>query len=200
MVTTSATSPLHEPGRVFARVADSRLDIALVRAGVAIIALHIADDNFFQPSPGVSRADHLVSGLVPLAALAAVAVAYPRLRPGWQATLALLVGAFGIAMSSEAFYYSRNGGIAGDDYTGFAALAAGLLLIGVGVATLWRSRRLDALLWLRAPGPARHRRGGRFLLRRVSVLAFVRFHARRAARHDERRPRRALPKRRLRRQ
>ena len=146
-MTTSATSPLHERGRVFARVADSRLDVALFRSGAGIIALHLADDNFFQPSPGVSRADHLVSGLVPLAVLIAAAVAYPRLRPGWQATLALLLGAFGIAMSSEAFYYSRNGGISGDDYTGLAALAGGLLLIAVGVTTLWRSRRLDAPLW-----------------------------------------------------
>jgi fermentation-respiration switch protein FrsA (DUF1100 family) len=145
-MTASATSAVHERGRIFARVADWRL-AALFRAGAAIIALHIADDNFFQPSRGVSAADHLFSGLVPLAAVIAIAVAYPRLRPGWQATLALLLGAFGIAMSSEAFYYARNGGVSGDDYTGLAALVAGVLLIGVAVATLWRSRRLDAPLW-----------------------------------------------------
>ena len=146
-MTASATSSVHERGRTFAGLTDWRLDVALFRAGAAIIALHIADDNFFQPPRGVSAADHLFSGLVPLATLIAVAVAYPRLRPGWQATLAVLLGAFGITMSSEAFYYARNGGLSGDDYTGLAALVAGLLLIGVGVTTLWRSRRLDAHLW-----------------------------------------------------
>jgi dienelactone hydrolase len=146
-VTASSRASVHQRGRTFARVTDWTVDVALFRAGAAIIALHIVDDNFFQPPRGVSAADHLFSGLVPLAALIAAAVAYPRLRPGWRATLALLLGAFGIAMSSEAFYYARNGVLSGDDYTGLAALAGGLLLIGVGVTTLWRSRRLDASLW-----------------------------------------------------
>ena len=35
-------------------------------AATAAVMLHIADDNFFQPEPGVSPSDHLVSGLVPL--------------------------------------------------------------------------------------------------------------------------------------
>ena len=34
-------------------------------------------------------------------------------------------------------------GTSGDDYTGLLVLPAGLILIGVGIATLWRSRKLD---------------------------------------------------------
>jgi uncharacterized protein len=145
VVTASSTSSLRGVDASIARA--PRLDVAVFRTGSAIIALHIADDNFFEPARGVSSADHIFSGLVPLAALFAAAAAYPRLRPGLQATLALLLGTFGITMSSEAFYYSRNGGLSGDDYTGLAALTAGLVLVGIGAAKLWRSRRLDAPLW-----------------------------------------------------
>ena len=49
---------------------------------IALIALHVLDDNFLQPEPGTSAGDHLVSGLVPLALLALAAWAYPRLRGG----------------------------------------------------------------------------------------------------------------------
>ena len=54
----------------------------LFLAAVAVIAVHVLDDSFIQPEPGTSAGDHLVSGLVPLAALAIAAVAYPRARPG----------------------------------------------------------------------------------------------------------------------
>ena len=45
--------------------------------------------------------------------------------------------------ASEAWYYTREVGASGDDYTGLLAGAAGLVLLAVGVVTLWRSRRLD---------------------------------------------------------
>ena len=48
---------------------------------VAVIAVHVLDDSFLQPEPGTSAGDHLVSGLVPLAALAiAAAVTRGRVR------------------------------------------------------------------------------------------------------------------------
>jgi hypothetical protein len=54
----------------------------LFRIAVAVIALHVVDDNFVQPPPGTSATDHLASGLVPLVVLAAAAWAFPRVRPG----------------------------------------------------------------------------------------------------------------------
>jgi hypothetical protein len=45
----------------------------IARVAIGVMALHIADDSFLQPAPGTRADDHLVSGLVPLAALAAVA-------------------------------------------------------------------------------------------------------------------------------
>ena len=115
---------------------------ALVLLAIGLIALHVVDDSFVQPQPGTSAADHLVSGLVPLALLALAAGAYARLRAGRRAVLALVIGVFGLGTASEAWYYTREVGASGDDYTGLLAIPAGLLLLAVGVATLWRSRRL----------------------------------------------------------
>src|SRR5215208_2141032 len=114
-----------------------------MRAAVAVIALHVLDDNFIQPQPGTSAADHLVSGLFLTTVLLGFAAAYPKLRAGLRASLALTFGIFGIAAGLEAVYYAREIGASGDDYTGFLSIPAGLLLIGIAVVTLWRTRRRD---------------------------------------------------------
>jgi dienelactone hydrolase len=123
----------------------------LFLAPVALIALHILDDNFLQPEPGTGVGDHLVSGLVPLALLALAAWAYPRLRGGARAALAMTTGVLGIAAGIEGFYYTREVGPSGDDFTGLLCLPAGVFLIGLGAVTLWRTRRTDDALWWRYP-------------------------------------------------
>jgi hypothetical protein len=120
-----------------------RREQTTVVIAIGLIALHIVDDSFLEPQPGTSVTDHLVSGLVPLTVLALAAVAYPRLRAGWRAVVALLLGVFGLGTASEAWYFTREVGASGDDYTGLLAIPAGLMLLAVGVVTLWRSRRLD---------------------------------------------------------
>jgi MYXO-CTERM domain-containing protein len=116
---------------------------------MAAVAVHVVDDNFLQPQPGTSADEHLASGLVPLGFLAAVATAYARLRPGLQASGALLAGFFGVLVGTEAAYYTQAVGPSGDDYTGLLSIAAGLLLLGLGGVTLWRSRRRDDAVWWR---------------------------------------------------
>jgi uncharacterized protein len=138
-----AAEPPPPPGRRRSRAT------LLFLIAVAQIALHVVDDNFIQPQPGMSPGDHLVSGLVPLALLGLAAWAYPRLRGGLQGTLALVLGPLGIAAGIEAFYYTREVGPSGDDFTGLLALSAGALLIGLGAVTLWRTRRTDDRLWRR---------------------------------------------------
>jgi uncharacterized protein len=123
----------------------------LFLAPLALIALHILDDNFLQPEPGTGAGDHLVSGLVPLALLALAAWAYPRLGGGARAALAATTGLLGIAAGIEGFYYTREVGPSGDDFTGLLCLPAGVFLIGLGAATLWRTRRTDDALWWRYP-------------------------------------------------
>jgi uncharacterized protein len=108
---------------------------------IVAIALHVLDDNFVQPEPGTAAGDHLVSGLVPLAVLAFAAWAYPRLRGGRRGAMALVLGVFGIVAGIEAVHYTSKVGASGDDYTGLLCIPAGLLLLGLGAATLWRTRR-----------------------------------------------------------
>jgi uncharacterized protein len=124
-------------------------DLAAFFIATSLIAIHMVGDNFLQPEPGTSAADHLVSGLVPLACLLVVAVAYPRVRPGLRAILCTVMGLFGITAGVEGWYYAIQVGPSRDDYTGIIASLAGLALLGIAGITLWRSRRLDDPLWRR---------------------------------------------------
>jgi alpha/beta superfamily hydrolase len=128
----------------------------LFRVALAVIAVHVLDDNYLQPQPGTSAADHVVSGLVPLTLLGLAAWAYPLLRGGRRGALALAFGVLGIVAGVEGLYYTREVGPSGDDFTGLLAIPAGVLLLGLGAVTLWRTRDTAA-------GPAR-RYGRRALL------------------------------------
>jgi hypothetical protein len=126
-----------------------RTEAGLARLALSVVALHVVDDNFLQPNPGTAAVDHLVSGLVPLATLVLAGFFYPRLRAGARATIALLGGFFGVLAGTEAAHYTRAVGPSGDDYTGLLSILAGLLLLGLGGFTLWRSRWTDDRLWWR---------------------------------------------------
>ncbi len=129
--------------RVAARARALGVETLLAVGGLAVIGAHVVDDRFVQPPSGTQATDHLVSGLVPLALLALAGWGFVRGRPGVRAVIAILTGLFGLIASVEAVYYAREQGSSGDDYSGFLAIPAGLLLLGLGVVTLWRSRRLD---------------------------------------------------------
>ncbi len=139
---STAAGVLAERRRGLARaIATARREATLAGLGLGLIALHVLDDSFFQPQPGTSAGDHLVSGLVPFAVLLVVAVTWSRLRLGLRGSLAAALGLFGLVTGIEAVYYLDAGRFSGDDYTGLTAIPAGLLLIGLGAVTLWRSRR-----------------------------------------------------------
>jgi dienelactone hydrolase len=126
------------------RVRGAGLESNLAAAGLGVVCLHVLDDSFVQPQPGTSAGDHLVSGLVPAAVYLGVAAAYARLRAGLRASLVLSLGLLGIAIGGgEAGYYTLHDRPSGDDYTGFLAVLAGLVLVAVGATTLWRSRKRD---------------------------------------------------------
>jgi dienelactone hydrolase len=110
----------------------------IFRTAIGVIALHVADDNFIHPEPGTSIGQHLVSGLVPLALLGLVAWIYPRLRGGVQGVLAVVLGILGVVGGVEALHYMGTD----DDLTGYLSVPAGLTLIGLGLVTLWRTRRV----------------------------------------------------------
>jgi uncharacterized protein len=168
---STVAHPSAESGRAVAtRVAAALCtEVSLVRLALGVVGLHVIDDNFLQPEPGTSAFDHLVSGLVPLALVVGAAAVYGRLRAGFRAALALLFGFLGVLVGSEAAYYAQDVGVSGDDYTGFLSIAAGVVLLGVGVVTLWRSRRRnDHPAW-------RYARRGLLLIPALLVAVFVLF-------------------------
>ena len=126
-----------------------RTEYGVFAVAAGVVGLHVADDSFLQPNPGVSAVDHLPGGLALLAFVAAAIAAYPRMRAGLRALTAFVVGYLGVLGGVEAVYYTREVGPSGDDYTGFPSIPAGLVLIGLGAVTLWRSRRRDDRLWWR---------------------------------------------------
>jgi dienelactone hydrolase len=150
-LTPSAPAPAPAPAPPRTRRGGGSRETVLFLIGLALIALHVIDDNYLQPQPGMSPGDHVVSGLVPLALLGLAAWAYPRLRGGRRGALALTSGVLGIAAGIEGFYYAREVGPSGDDFTGLLCLPAGLMLIGLGAVTLWRTRRTDGSRWWRYP-------------------------------------------------
>jgi hypothetical protein len=140
---STVAHPSAEPRAAATRVAAAvRTETGLARVALGVGALHVVDDNFLQPEPGVTPRAHLWGGLVQVVLFVGLAWAYPRLRPGVRGALAIYVGIFMIVMGAgEAGYYTREHGPSGDDYTGLLMIPAGALLAGIGLVTLWRSRR-----------------------------------------------------------
>jgi hypothetical protein len=124
-----------------------RTEAGLARVALGVAALHALDDNFLQPEPGTSAGDHLWGGLIQVGLFVLFAWAYPRLRAGLRATLAIFVGVFIAVMAGEAINEVRDGSLSGDDFTGLLCIPAGLLLVGVGLVTFWRTRKGGRLLW-----------------------------------------------------
>ena len=145
--TGHTTTAQHADGWAPARARSARLprvSHATVALGAfALVGLHVADDSFLQPEPGTSALDHLSGGLVPLGLLGLAAVAYRRGRAGLRAAIVLVAGLLALVVgASSAGYETVTVGPSGDDFTGLLVLPAGLALVGLGVWTLWRSRKL----------------------------------------------------------
>jgi len=144
-----AAEPFAEQEGLRARVALGQAEVVIVLGASALVAVHLLDDSFVQREAGTTVADHLFSGLVPLAFVAAAAVGYTRLRPGRRAAVAVLLGIAGIVTGAvEPAFYGPKEGLSGDDYSGLLAAAAGASLILVAGVTAWRGRRLgDSHVW-----------------------------------------------------
>ena len=150
-MTATLTPPAPVPAPPLTRRGGRARETVLFLIGLALIALHVLDDNVLQPQPGTSPGDHVASTVVPLGLLGLAAWAYPHLRGGWRGTVGLISGVLGIAGGIEGFHYTREVGPSGDDFTGLLSLAAGVLLLGLGAVTLWRTRRTEGSRWWRYP-------------------------------------------------
>jgi uncharacterized protein len=138
-----------------------RSEVGVFRAALAIVMVAVADDAFIDRAAGVAVTDHLASGLVPLACAALLLGLAPRLPGLLRGWLAIFAGALAIVGGAtdgvRPIVVDR---VSGDDLTAVLAGAAGAVLVALGVATLWRTRRTT--------GPR-----GRRLLRRAGVGVVV---------------------------
>ena len=182
---TSATSRASDSGRrrALRLVGVGQRETTLAAVGISLIAVHLLDDNFLQPQPGTSAGDHLVSGLIPVGALLVYVAFYTRMRAGLRGSIAALLGIFGVVTGIESLYYLDAGQLSGDDYTGFAAIPAGLLLVCLGAVMLWRTRRVDdsrRRRWLRRSLIAAAAFVGTYMFLAPFLSTYVLTHAARA--------------------
>ena len=130
-----ATAEGHSRGRL------PHLTDAAALAATAIVAAHAVTDAFIAPEPGVRPADHMLSGVAPLALLVAACGAFWLSRAGLRAAGSLLLGILALEGFALAVADAGTVGARGDDWTGFALAPAGLTLIVLGIVLLGRSRK-----------------------------------------------------------
>ena len=131
------------PGLATKVVGAVHTELVLVRIAIGATALHVVDDSFLQPQPGTSAGDHLFAGWSrwrcsssqPGRTRGCAPVRVRRSRSASASSPA--------PIASEAVRAQRTAGPSGDDYSGFGALAAAVVLLAIGTTTLWRSRRLN---------------------------------------------------------
>ena len=124
------------------RTTPPRRTRSLVFAVATVVALvHALDDAFLHRQPGVGLGQHAVAALLSVALATGAMWAFPRVRPGIQATLALAFGALAAVNGAMHVQHVRVDGLAHSDLTGVAAFAAGLALGGLAVFVLWHRRR-----------------------------------------------------------
>jgi uncharacterized protein len=118
--------------------------VRVFQIAMGVIAVAVADDAFVHPEPGTTAGDHLASGLIPIAIALSAAVAYPRLRAGARACIALVFGALALVPGiADGVRHIAINTMSGDDVTACLSALAGAILVGLGAITLWRTRRRD---------------------------------------------------------
>ena len=140
-VGATAGSGVHAAHHVRELLAD---DVRLFQVATAVIVIAVADDTFVHSEPGTSAGDHLASGLIPIAIALAAVIAYPRLRAGVRACIALIFGALALGAGIvDGVRHVAINTVSGNDVTVCLAALAGAGLVVLGAVTLWRTRRLD---------------------------------------------------------
>jgi hypothetical protein len=109
-------------------------ETAVFRCATAIALVHALDDAFVHRQPGVDPGQHALAAVISLTAGVAAIVGFPRLRPGFRAAISIGFGVFAIVNGGLHVQHISVDGAAGSDYTGVLAVAAGAVLVALGVA------------------------------------------------------------------
>jgi hypothetical protein len=124
------------PPRVGRRAAET----TIFTAAVAVALLHVLDQAFVHREPGVSPGQHLLAVVVSLVLALGAVHAFPSLRPAARAALAVFFAALATVDGAMHAKHIAAESLAAADVTGVLALAAGVTLIGLAAAILWRHR------------------------------------------------------------
>jgi dienelactone hydrolase len=112
----------------------------LFRIALAVALVHALDDAFVHRGPGLGLGQHALAAALALGAGVAAIAAFPSLRPGLRALLALAFGGFALVNGALHLGHLGHGGPAGGDLTGVLAAVAGVVLVGLAAAIPWRHR------------------------------------------------------------
>jgi dienelactone hydrolase len=126
----------------------------LFLAATSLIAIHAVVDTQIAPQRGTGFADNLAPLFGPLVVLALAAFGYPRLRPGFRAAIAALLGLLSAEAAAIAFADATRTFARPSDFTGFLLAPAAATLLAIAATLLWRSRRGGRYRYLRRAGLA----------------------------------------------
>jgi hypothetical protein len=136
---TVSTRPLHRI-RDLGTVAGVARETLVFRAATGLALVHALDDAFVHRGAGLGLGQHALAGAVALVGAVAAMVAFPRLRAGWRAALALTFGGLALTNGMLHVIHVAQYGASGGDFTGVLAALAGVALVGLAVAIPWRHR------------------------------------------------------------
>ena len=109
-------------------------ETATFRGATAVALLHALDDAFVNRQPGVDVGQHALAAAIALAAGIGAMVAFPRLRPGFRAALALVFGVLALVNGGTHVAHIAVNELGASDLTGVLAFAAGAVLVLLGLA------------------------------------------------------------------
>jgi uncharacterized protein len=135
-----STSPVSTKEKPVRSARTGGVERLLFSAAVAVVVVHIADDELVQRQPGTSAGDHWPAVLVPVGVALVAAFAYRRLRPGLRAAISLAFGILTVVSGMISLGGARAEGPSGSEWTGLLLLPAGAALLGLGVWVPWRER------------------------------------------------------------
>jgi hypothetical protein len=110
------------------------------RSATAVALLHALDDAFLNRQPGVPLGQHALAGALALVLGGAALVGFPRLRPVLAAAVSLVFGVLATGNGALHVIHVALDGPAASDLTGVAAFAAGIVLVLLAPAILFRHR------------------------------------------------------------
>ena len=115
-------------------------ETTVFRGAVGVCLLHALDDAFLNMQPGVGLGQNAVGAALSLVLGVGAIAAFPRLRPGFRAAVAIGLGVLALVNGALHVRHVSLDGPAASDFTGVLAAIAGAVLVALGLAIPFRHR------------------------------------------------------------